>query len=290
MQSQVSIAVFPVAGLGTRILPATKASPKEMLPVVDKPLIQYATEEAVAAGVTTLVFVTGRGKRAIEDHFDRDPSLEAALAARGQEALLAAVQSVVPPHVTCLYVRQAEPLGLGHAVSCARAAVGNQSFFVVLPDDLIVGDGPGCCEQLAEAHQATGGSVLAVQSVEDEDVGRYGIVATQEPGSDQPRISGIVEKPALEAAPSRLAVVGRYLLTPGIFDALERARAGSGGELQLTDGISNLLTREPVHGLKYQGLRFDCGSKLGYIQAIVHQAQCHDEIGPMFDNWLKTLK
>lgn len=290
MQSQVSIAVFPVAGLGTRILPATKASPKEMLPVVDKPLIQYATEEAVAAGVTTLVFVTGRSKRAIEDHFDRDPSLEAALAARGQEALLEAVQSVVPPHVTCLYVRQAEPLGLGHAVLCARAAVGERPFFVILPDDLIVGDGPGCCTQLADVHRQTGGSVVAVQHVADEDVARYGIVATADEAADPLRIVGIVEKPSLATAPSRLGAIGRYLFTPRIFDSLARTGTGTGGELQLTDGIAALLGSEPVYGLRYAGERFDCGNKLRYLQAVVQQGRRHQDIGPAFDSWLKTLK
>jgi UTP--glucose-1-phosphate uridylyltransferase len=289
MNGAVRVAVFPVAGLGTRILPATKASPKEMLPVVDKPLIQYAVEEAIAAGVELVVFVTGRGKRAIEDHFDRDMSLEEALAAKGKHELLEAVRDVIPPHVSCAYVRQPQPLGLGHAVLCARPVVGDRPFFVVLPDDLIRSEGVGCCAQLATAAGKTGGSVLALQTIADSDTRKYGVVDTDEPGAALPAIRGIVEKPAPEDAPSRFGVVGRYLLQPAIFDHLSRTGRGAGGEIQLTDAIASLAGGSPVHGLQFEGERFDCGDKLGYVQAIIACGLAHPDVGPGLSEFIKTL-
>ncbi len=290
MNSRVRKAVFPVAGLGTRFLPATKASPKEMLPVVDKPLIQYAAEEAVAAGAELLIFVTGRNKRSIADHFDRAYELETELMAKGKDDLLAVVQGIVPSHVTCAYVRQPEALGLGHAVLCAEPLVGNDPFFVVLADDLIRNSGPSCCAQLATAHAETGGSVIAVQEVPPEDTRKYGIVAVGEGRAPLAEVKAIVEKPAPENAPSRLGVVGRYLLTPAIFRKLQQTGRGAGGEIQLTDAISDLLGEESVHALHYEGERFDCGSKLGYLQATVAFGRDHPELGPDFVKWLKSIK
>lgn len=277
MPTPVRTAVFPVAGRGTRFLPATKASPKEMLPIVDKPLVQYAVEEAIAAGVTRLVFVTGSSKRAIEDHFDRDPELERALAASGKHELLEVVRAILPRGVSCVYIRQGEPLGLGHAVLCARPAVGDEPFFVHLPDDLIRAP-VGCLAQLAEHHQRHGASVIAVQEVPAERTRDYGIVAVD---ADY-RLQQIVEKPAPEAAPSRLAVVGRYLLQPRIFDILEATGSGAGGEIQLTDGIARLLKEAPVYALPFAGRRYDCGSKLGYLEATVDYAMDDPAIrGPL---------
>jgi UTP--glucose-1-phosphate uridylyltransferase len=277
MPTPVRTAVFPVAGRGTRFLPATKASPKEMLPIVDKPLVQYAVEEAIAAGVTRLVFVTGSSKRAIEDHFDRDAELERALAASGKHELLEVVRAILPRGVSCVYIRQGEPLGLGHAVLCARPAVGDEPFFVHLPDDLIRAP-VGCLAQLAEHHQRHGASVIAVQEVPAERTRDYGIVAVD---ADY-RLQQIVEKPAPEAAPSRLAVVGRYLLQPRIFDILEATGSGAGGEIQLTDGIARLLKEAPVYALPFAGRRYDCGSKLGYLEATVDYAMDDPAIrGPL---------
>lgn len=267
MPARVRTAVFPVAGRGTRFLPATKAMPKEMLPVVDKPLVQYAVEEAIAAGVTRLVFVTGSSKRAIEDHFDRDAELERALSAAGKQQLLELVKAILPPGVSCVYIRQGEPLGLGHAVLCARPAVGDEPFYVHLPDDLIRAE-TGCLTQLARYHDLHGGSVIAVQEVAPERTRDYGIVAVDASN----RIRQIIEKPAPEMAPSRLAVVGRYLLQPRIFDILEQTGSGAGGEIQLTDGIARLLAEEPVYALPFAGYRYDCGSKLGYLQATIDYA------------------
>lgn len=260
----VRIAVFPVAGRGTRFLPATKAMPKEMLPIVDKPLIQYAVEEAVAAGATRLVFITGSTKRSIEDHFDRDPELERALESTGKQDLLDVVRRILPAGVSCVYIRQGEPLGLGHAVLCARPAVGDEPFFVHLPDDLIRAP-VGCLAQMREQYQRTGASVLAVEDVPRDKTSSYGIVDVD----DALRLRQIVEKPAPDKAPSTLAVVGRYLLTPAVFDLLEQTGRGAGGEIQLTDGIAALLQREPVYAFRFAGTRYDCGSKLGYIEAIV---------------------
>ncbi len=272
MAKQVRAAVFPVAGRGTRFLPATKASPKEMLPIVDKPLIQYAVEEAIGAGATKLVFVTGASKRAIEDHFDSDPELERALRESGKTDLLSTVRNIVPPGVTCVYIRQGEPLGLGHAVLCARPAVGDEPFFVHLADDLIASEVP-CLAQMVAAYEEHGGGVIAVETVPQEQTSSYGIVATDASG----RITQIVEKPAPEEAPSNSAVVGRYLLPPEIFDILASTGEGAGGEIQLTDAIARLLERVPFYAYGFDGERFDCGSKLGFLKATVAYGLRHPE-------------
>lgn len=265
--------VFPVNGLGTRFLPATKAMPKEMLPVVDKPLIQYAVEEAYKAGITEMVFVTGRNKRAIEDHFDRNPELEAELESKGKEELLETVRSIVPPGINCIYVRQPKALGLGHAVLCARPVIGNVPFAVVLPDDLISSD-VSVVKQLLDAREAQGGgSVVAVQDVALEDTKKYGIVSVDDAACSVSRVRGIVEKPDPAAAPSRLAVIGRYVFEPEIFDYLAVQQAGVGGEIQLTDAISASLAQVPTYACRYQGHRYDCGSKQGYIDATVSFAR-----------------
>lgn len=279
MGQTVKAAVFPVAGRGTRFLPATKASPKEMLPIVDKPLIQYAVEEAIAAGATKLVFVTGSSKRAIEDHFDTDAELESALVKSGKDDLLASIRGIVPKGVSCIYIRQGEPLGLGHAVLCARPAIGNEPFFVHLADDLIAGE-PGCLAQMAAEHARHGGSVIAVETVPHENTSSYGIVAVDE--ADNRRITEIVEKPAPEDAPSNSAVVGRYLLAPEIFDKLENIGQGAGGEIQLTDGIADLLDESGVYAYSFDGVRYDCGSKLGYLQATVAYGLNHPDTGEAF--------
>jgi UTP--glucose-1-phosphate uridylyltransferase len=280
-------AVFPVAGLGTRFLPATKAMPKEMLPVVDKPLIQYAVEEALAAGAEVLIFVTGRTKRAIEDHFDRAYELETELELKKRVTELKALQDIVPRGVSCVYLRQAEALGLGHAVLCAEKVVDEEPFFVALPDDLIVAPEGGCLAQLRARHEALGGgSVLAVQKVPREETRRYGVIAPEAAGPGLHRIRHMVEKPAPADAPSELAVVGRYLLTPRIFAELARTERGAGGEIQLTDGIQRLLASEPVHAHEYRGTRYDCGSKLGFLQATVDLGLAHDDLAPAFRAWL----
>lgn len=286
MGQKVRAAVFPVAGRGTRFLPATKASPKEMLPIVDKPLIQYAVEEAIAAGATKLVFVTGASKRAIEDHFDTDPELEKALTDSGKDELLATIQGIVPAGVSCVYIRQGKPLGLGHAVLCARPAVGNEPFYVHLADDLIAGD-PGCLSQMADEYADHGGSVVAVETVPPENTSSYGIVAVDE--NDRNRITQIVEKPAPDVAPSNSAVVGRYLLVPEIFDKLENIGQGAGGEIQLTDGIADLLADSPVYAYSFTGTRYDCGSKLGYLQATVAYGLNHRDTGDAFRDYLKDI-
>ena len=285
--SKVTKAVFPVAGMGSRFLPATKASPKEMMPVVDKPLIQYAFEEAAAAGITDMIFITGRAKRAIEDHFDKAYELESELEARGQKALLALVRAIVPKSVNCIYIRQAEPLGPGHAVLCARAAVGAEPFAVLLADDLIDARVPVTAQmtQLYEQHQC---SVLGVEEVPREQTVQYGIVAVEKGSSRLAAVTAIVEKPKPEAAPSNLAVVGRYVLTPRIFRHLERQHAGLGGEIQLTDGIAALMKEEKVLAYRFEGKRYDCGSKLGYLQATVDFGAKHPEAGPAFVAFLKS--
>src|SRR5690606_29388621 len=261
-------AVFPVAGMGTRFLPATKAMPKEMLPIVDKPLIQYAVEEAVEAGITELIFITGRNKRAIEDHFDSVPELEAGLEAKHKTKLLDAVRNVIPAHVNCIYTRQAAPLGLGHAVLCAAPIVGDESFAVLLADDLIDSDIPATA-QLIEAARRHDGSVVAIQSVARDQTDKYGIISGRRVDARTARLSGIVEKPAPADAPTTLAVVGRYVLEPQIFDQLRATQAGVGGEIQLTDGIAGLLASRGVYGYQYEGVRYDCGSKAGFFQATV---------------------
>lgn len=284
MSKPIRAAVFPVAGRGTRFLPATKASPKEMLPVVDKPLIQYAVEEAIAAGATKLVFITGSSKRAIEDHFDSDPELERALTESGKTELLESIQRIVPAGVTCIYIRQGEPLGLGHAVLCAKPAVGDEPFFVHLADDLISGE-PPCLAQMAAEYQRHGGSVIAVEPVPEKDTSSYGIVAVD----DADKITRIVEKPEPDKAPSNLAVVGRYLLDPGVFDRLENTGRGAGGEIQLTDAISDMLADSDIYAYAFTGERFDCGSKLGYLQATVALGLDHAEVGERFRERLRAM-
>ncbi len=282
---KVTKAVFPVAGLGTRFLPATKASPKEMLPVVDKPLIQYAVEEAVAAGVTELIFVTGRGKRAIEDHFDKAYELEAELMRSGKNRLLKEVRNQLPEGVTCVYVRQAEALGLGHAVLCARHLVGDEPFAVILADDLIDAKVPAM-RQMTDLYEQRGASVLAVQNVAPQDTGSYGIVSADVAVDRVSRINGIVEKPKPADAPSTLAVVGRYVLSPRIFDYLASTRPGAGREIQLTDAIGRLLRDEEVLAYQFIGTRYDCGTKLGYLKATVDHALKHPEFAEDFRAFL----
>jgi UTP--glucose-1-phosphate uridylyltransferase len=286
--ARLRTAVFPVAGRGTRFLPATKASPKEMLPVVDKPLIQYAVDEALAAGAERLIFVTGASKRAIEDHFDTDDELEKLLESQGKMALAAEVRGVLPSYATCIYIRQSSPLGLGHAVLCARPAVNNEPFFVHLPDDLIAGEVP-CLKQMAQTFGKYGGSVLGVEQIARRDTEKYGIVETDETQGPVTRITGIVEKPKPAQARSTLGVVGRYILTPGIFDELEHVGHGSGGEIQLTDGIAALMRRESVYAHRFEGRRYDCGNKLGYLQAIVEMSLAHPSLGKDFREYLKSI-
>ena len=286
LKSPIRTAVFPVAGRGTRFLPATKASPKEMLPVVDKPLIQYAVEEALAAGASRLVFITGASKRAIEDHFDSDPELEGLLAAQGKTELLNQIRSVLPSYAACIYIRQPEPLGLGHAVLCAQPAIGSEPFFVHLADDLIRSD-VACLKQMADVYSAKRSSVLGCEVVPHKDTERYGIVEVEAEKSLTSRIRSIVEKPKPAEAPSNLAVVGRYVLTPAIFEHLERIGKGSGGEIQLTDGIAALMGEEAVYSHQFTGKRYDCGSKLGYLQATVEYALGHPQLGKEFAKYLK---
>jgi UTP--glucose-1-phosphate uridylyltransferase len=280
-------AVFPVAGLGSRFLPATKASPKEMLPIVDKPLIQFAAEEAVAAGITELIFVTGRGKRAIEDHFDKAYELEAELAMRQKTQMLEEVRNILPPGITCAFVRQPEALGLGHAILCAAPLVGDEPFAILLADDLIDGE-VSVLKQMVQAYEETGKSVLAVHEVPLQDTRQYGIVKTAAAANGYQKIEAIVEKPHPDQAPSRMAVVGRYLLTAAIFDELRQVKPGAGGEIQLTDGIAGLLGRETVLALPFHGVRYDCGSKLGYLKASVVYGMRHAETGKEFTQWLLT--
>jgi UTP--glucose-1-phosphate uridylyltransferase len=287
--AKIRKAVFPVAGLGTRFLPATKASPKEMLPVVDKPLIQYAAEEAEDAGVDHLVFITGRNKRSIEDHFDKAYELEMELEGAGKHDLLGIVQNILPPTVSCIFLRQAEALGLGHAVLCARPVVGNEAFAVLLADDLIRSDGQGVVEQMASMHDCYGCSILSVMEVPRDEANKYGIVETRPGPNGELRVTSIVEKPGPQDAPSNLAVVGRYLLTPGIFDKLKQTQAGSGGEIQLTDAIAALLAEEPVIAYPFQGKRYDCGSKLGYLEATVELGLAHPELGDDFADYLRRV-
>jgi UTP--glucose-1-phosphate uridylyltransferase len=282
-------AVFPVAGLGTRFLPATKASPKEMLPVVDKPLIQYAVEEAVAAGVETLIFITGRTKRSIEDHFDRAPELEAELMARGKEELLNALYETVPPEVECIYIRQGEALGLGHAVLCARSVVGNEPFAVLLADDLIASRGAGVMAEMAELAGRHSCSVLGIESVAPTETHRYGVIEPARVAERLWSVNSIVEKPPQGSAPSNLAVVGRYILTPRIFDFLAQKERGAGGEIQLTDAIAKLLQEDRVLGYEFNGQRYDCGSKLGYLEAQLAFGLQHPELGDAFRSKLLTL-
>jgi len=290
-QPPVRKAVFPVAGLGTRFLPATKASPKEMLPVVDKPLIQYAVEEAYAAGIRHMIFVTGRSKRAIEDHFDTAYELENELETSGKHDLLALVRSVQPDDMDCAFVRQPRSLGLGHAVLCAEPLVGNEPFAVLLADDLMMGPqgGEPVLAQMVQAFRQQGRSLLAVQEVPADQVHRYGIVAGEPAGGQLIRIDRIVEKPAPQDAPSRMGVAGRYILTPAIFDEIRNQPTGAGGEIQLTDGIARLMKHEAVYAFQYAGKRYDCGSKEGFLEATVELALQHPDVGDSFRAYLKTL-
>jgi len=287
MNKQVKKAVFPVGGLGTRFLPATKASPKEMLPIVDKPLIQYAAEEAIAAGCDQLIFVTGRGKRAIADHFDVSYELELELESRGKNALLAEVRGILPDHVSAIFIRQPHPLGLGHAVWCARSVVGDDPFAVLLADDLIDGGDKSCLQQMVEVYNEHQSSVIAVEEVDPTETNKYGIVKVNGFSDGLGRIEEIVEKPAPDKAPSNLAVVGRYILTPRIMDLLEETPRGAGGEVQLTDAIAALLGEERAYAYQYRGKRYDCGSKLGYLEATVEFALNHKELRDDFLAYLK---
>jgi UTP--glucose-1-phosphate uridylyltransferase len=285
---KVKKAVFPVAGLGTRFLPATKASPKEMLPIVDKPLIQYAVEEAVAAGITDMIFVTGRSKRAIEDHFDKSYELENELLLKNKTEMLEFVQNLLPKNINCIYIRQPEALGLGHAVLCAKPVIGDEPFAILLADDLLDGE-PPVLKQMTDTYDYYRCSVIGVQDVPRADTKSYGIVKASPVAERLERIEAIVEKPKPEDAPSTLAVVGRYILTPRIFHHLENVRPGSGGEIQLTDGIAALLAEEQVLAYRYAGKRYDCGSKLGYLEATVVFGRRHPEVGAAFSNYLKNM-
>ena len=286
---KITKAVFPVAGMGTRFLPATKASPKEMLPVVDKPLIQYAVEEAVAAGITDMIFITGRTKRAIEDHFDKAYELETELEARGKHAMLELVRKTVPAGVNCIYIRQAEALGLGHAVLCASHVVSDdEAFAVILADDLLDNpEGTPVLKQMVDVFAYNRCSVLGTMNVPRENTHQYGIVSTESASGKAQRVTGIIEKPKPEAAPSTQAVVGRYILTPRIFDHLRGLKPGAGAELQLTDAIAALLQEEAVLAYEFDGQRFDCGSKLGYLKATVELALRHPEVGGDFASYLE---
>ena len=287
MPEKITKAVFPVAGLGTRFLPATKASPKEMLPIVDKPLIQYAVEEAVAAGITELIFVTGRNKRAIEDHFDKAYELEKELEADNKHALLKVLSGIKPRNVECFYVRQAEALGLGHAVLCAERLVHSQPFAVILADDLLESEIP-VMRQMTRLHAELGTSLIGVESISPQQSRSYGVVDGKPAGERLLRLHGIVEKPAPEDAPSNLGVVGRYILSPAIFSHLRKIRPGAGGELQLTDAIASLMTEETIHTYEFEGTRYDCGSKKGYLEATVQFALKHPEVGMAFREYLES--
>jgi len=288
---KITKAVFPVAGMGTRFLPATKVSPKEMLPIADKPLIQYAVEEAIAAGITELIFITGRTKRSITDHFDKAYELESQLERNGELEKLEIVRNIIPDGVTCIFIRQAEPLGLGHAVLCAKPVIGDQPFVVLLPDDLIDDGNHGVTKQLVDIFQQKGKSIIAVEHVIKEDVSKYGIVdvsATKDKSLTE--VTGIFEKPKPGESPSTLGVIGRYILTSRIFDCLEKTSAGVGNEIQLTDAIRILLDKESVYAYEFEGTRYDCGSKLGYMQASIQYALKDPDIKEEFFEYIKGLK
>lgn len=286
--TKIRKAVFPVAGLGTRFLPVTKASPKEMLPIVDKPLIQYAVEEAAAAGITEMIFITGRGKRTIEDHFDKAYELESELASHGKMKLLEEIQALLPDNLHYSYVRQSEALGLGHAVLCARPLIGDEPFAVVLADDLIDAEVP-VLKQMFDLYDQHASSVIGVQNVPLEQTSQYGIIKPQSMGVRIHRVIDIVEKPRPENAPSTLGVVGRYLFTPEIFGFLENVQPGTGGEIQLTDAISMMIQEQTVLAYEFEGTRYDCGSKLGYLKANVEYGMKHPEIGGEFTQYLKAV-
>lgn len=289
MKRPITKAVFPVAGMGTRFLPATKSNPKEMLPIVDKPLIQYAAEEAVKAGIKELIFVTGRNKRSIPDHFDKAYELESELEAKGKTKLLSLVRDILPSDVTCIYIRQAEALGLGHAVLCAKSVVNDHPFAVILADDLINGGEQNCLQQMIEVANENDCSVLGVEKVPATDTDKYGIVSTTQISDRTGTVDAIVEKPHPDEAPSDLAVVGRYILSPKIFSLLENTGKGAGGEIQLTDAIAKLLKDDKVLAYQFKGQRYDCGSKLGYLQATVEYALAHPELKADFHKYLQSF-
>jgi UTP--glucose-1-phosphate uridylyltransferase len=288
MRPKIRKAVFPVAGLGTRFLPATKANPKEMLPIVDRPLIQYAAEEAVKAGIELLVFVTGRNKRAIPDHFDKAYELEVELAERAKSDMLDVVRNILPSNVACTYIRQAEALGLGHAVLCARPVVGEQPFAVILADDLIAGE--STLTEMVEVYNEYGCSVLGVEEVAADRTHEYGVIKAESISANLWNVNGLVEKPAPGTAPSNVAIVGRYILTPAIFDLLEKTGEGAGGEIQLTDAIEGLLAKERVIAYRFEGHRYDCGSKLGYLKASVEYGLRHPELRDQFGAYLSRVR
>lgn len=289
MTQKITKAVFPVAGLGTRFLPATKASPKEMLPIVDKPLIQYAVEEAVAAGIETMIFITGRNKRSIPDHFDKAYELEVELVAKDKSKVLKMVQSIIPAHVSCVFIRQSEALGLGHAVQCAKPVVGDEPFAVILADDLVEDADRGCMSQMVQQYAQHECSILGVERVAPSETDKYGIVKTTSIAPALNKVETIVEKPKPEVAPSNLAVVGRYILTPAIFKKIENTGQGAGGEIQLTDAISDLLDDEQVLAYEFEGKRYDCGSKLGFLIATVEQGLLHKDLKDDFKDYLRQL-
>lgn len=286
-KKKIRKAVFPVAGLGTRFLPATKASPKEMLPIVDKPLIQYAAEEVIAAGIEQLIFVTSSSKRAIEDHFDKNQELEDELSRRGKDQYLDMIRHIVPQKVSCIYIRQPEALGLGHAVLCAKPVVGDEPFAVILADDLIDGKDRPCLLQMVEQYQEYQHSIIAVEEVNPNETNQYGIIKADFVNDQISKLNRIVEKPAPADAPSNLGVVGRYLLNPSIFNHLEQIGRGAGGEIQLTDAIASLLAEESVFGYQFEGTRYDCGSKLGYLTATINYALQHVELADDFRSFLR---
>ncbi|MGZ8137573.1 MAG: UTP--glucose-1-phosphate uridylyltransferase GalU [Methylococcaceae bacterium] len=289
MSKLITKAVFPVAGLGTRFLPATKAVAKEMLPIVDKPLMQYAVEEAVAAGIDTMVFITGRSKNAIMDHYDKAYEMEVELETRGKTELLKLLRDIVPSHISCVFIRQSEALGLGHAVYCARSVIGDEPFAVILPDDLVEDGNRGCMAQMVKLYAEKQCSILGVERVDPSETGSYGIVKTSESNDSYSPIDLIVEKPKPEVAPSNLAVIGRYILNPAIFDKLKYTGRGAGGEIQLTDGIADLLKDEQVLAFEFEGRRYDCGTKLGFLIANVEHGLLHKELKDDFLAYLKSL-
>jgi UTP--glucose-1-phosphate uridylyltransferase len=289
MSKKITKAVFPVAGLGTRFLPATKASRKEMLPIVDKPLIQYAVEEAVAAGIDTMIFITGRSKNAIPDHFDKAYELEKELEAKGKMETLSLIRNILPSHVSCVFIRQSEALGLGHAVYCARPVIGYEPFAVILADDLIEDGVRGCMAQMVKLYEEKQTSILGVERINPSETGSYGIVKTGEFTGTAGLVEFIVEKPKPEIAPSNLAVVGRYILTPAIFDKIQKTERGAGGEIQLTDAIADLLADEQVLAYEFEGKRYDCGTKLGFLIATVEHGLMHKELKDDFLAYLKDL-
>ena len=288
--NNVKIAVFPVAGMGTRFLPATKANPKEMLPIVDKPLIQYATEEAVDAGIEILIFITGRNKVSIPNHFDKAYEIETELERRNKRAELDLVQNIIPGNVKCIYIRQNQALGLGHAVLCAKPAVGNNPFAVVLADDMILSKKRGCLKQMVDRYNELQSSILAVEKVRKENLHKYGIIDGSKNNSNDWELSNIVEKPNNEDAPSDMGVVGRYILKPSIFDILEKTSRGAGDEIQLTDAIASQIEQDKVYAYEFEGKRFDCGNKFGFMKATIEYGLNHDEIAPELKEYIKKIK